>query len=305
MRRPIRIFAVTVFLLTVFSSVALAQRNAGTQQTFTHNGVERGYRVVIPDSLFEVDPEPVPMAIMLHGGGGNARQMANYTRFHEYAPDWIVVYPSAIDENWNDGRFYDSHWGGNPPDDSAFVAALVEEIANTFEVDRDRVYVGGISNGGHMSLRLGCEHSDLFAGIVAVTANLPTELTCEPTHPLSVLVINGTEDPLVPYEGGEVAFNRGSVISTDDTVDFWVDHNRCEAVSIITTWDADPDDETSVEISTYNDCNSDVFVQLYKVVGGGHTWPGTPLYAPERTIGRSSAEFHASEEIVAVFTAPQ
>jgi polyhydroxybutyrate depolymerase len=116
-----------------------------------------------------------------------------------------------------------------------------------------------------------------------------------------VLIINGTEDPLVPYEGGDVSFlsiKRGKVISVEDTVKFWVTHDGCPAAPQMEQLPhLNPNDSTSTTVERYTGCRDGTEVVLYKVNGGGHTWPGGVQYMSEKFIGKTSRDFSATETI--------
>ncbi len=122
-----------------------------------------------------------------------------------------------------------------------------------------------------------------------------------PSRPVSVLIINGTEDPLVPWDGGDIRIGGrllGVVLSTEDTVRFWTEKNGCQADSVITQLsDRVPSDGTTVWMEVYSGCKDGVVIELYGIEGGGHTWPDGYQYAAESLIGKTSREFDASEII--------
>ena len=172
-----------------------------------------------------------------------------------------------------------------------------------FSVDRDRVCVTGMSNGGFMSLRLACELSTQISGAGIVAATLPSgaEKLCLPRRPVTILMFNGTEDPLVPYNGGYVkVFNirRGKILSTDQTIALWKKADQCPAAPAVTELpDSDPGDGTRVVLTTFSPCGGNARVALYTIRGGGHTWPGGDQYFSERLIGKTCRDINASEII--------
>jgi polyhydroxybutyrate depolymerase len=113
------------------------------------------------------------------------------------------------------------------------------------------------------------------------------------------MMVMGDKDPLVPYNGGNVGNLPGSkVLSAQDTIKFWASKNGCTAnPSDSTLPDQDPADGTLVKREEYKSCRDNASVVLYTVQGGGHTWPGGLQYLPETTIGKTSRDFNASEEI--------
>lgn len=276
----------------------------GFSGVLVHGGLRRSYIVHVGVSC---DREvPAPLVIVLHGGGGNGAGMVKLTNFNAVADreGFIVVYPDGIDRHWNDGRgveWYRAHT--QDVDDVGFISALIDELSRKLNIDVRRVYATGISNGGMMSYRLGCELSDKIAAIAAVTASLAVNKVREwsPSRPMPVMIIAGTADPLVPWEGGDIRFRGrtyGTLVSLPDTVRFWVEKNGCAARPAVRRLpDSAPDDGTTVRREAYSGCRGGAEVVLYMVEGGGHTWPGGLQYLPERIIGKTSREFDASEVI--------
>jgi polyhydroxybutyrate depolymerase len=113
-------------------------------------------------------------------------------------------------------------------DDVGFVLEVLEATAREYALDRASVYAAGVSDGGQMAYRMGIEHPDRFAAIAAIVAQQPSphNSSCrEPRGPISVLVMNGTEDPIIPYEGGEASFHgwfsAGEVQPIEGTISLW------------------------------------------------------------------------------------
>lgn len=262
------------------------------------DGVSRSYYLHVPEAL----PAGAPVVFAFHGGSplhsdDAGRSMVRFTGFAELADaeGFVAVFPNASDGNWNDGR------GVTDTDDVGFVDAVLDDVLARTGADAERVYATGISNGGFFAQRLACDRADRFAAVATVAATFPTELTCAPSGPVRVLFVPGTEDPLVPHEGGEVAFDRGSCTSVTDAVVGWNARNGCTAAPVVERWpDAAPDDGTTVEASTW--CAGTAGeIRLLDVVGGGHTWPGGPQYLPASLVGTVSQEFDATEVIWAWF----
>jgi len=253
-----------------------------------HELGERSYLLHVPDNL----TSPAPLLLALHGGGGNAAQFERWTKLSQLADreGFLVVYPEGIGHNWNDGRQdVQARAFLEKVDDVAFLRAVVEDVARQHPVDRSRVYATGVSNGGFMSSRLGIEAPDLVAAIAPVVGGIAEGLPA-PTKPVGVLIIQGTEDPLVPYGGGAVAKTRGRLIPTEEAVKRWCAANDCQNATR-TTINTSPDDGCSIELADYG------AVRFYKVVGGGHTLPGARQYLPERWIGKTSDDMNGAEVI--------
>lgn len=275
-----------------------------------HGGLRRDYIVHVGISCHS--KVPAPLVIVLHGGGGTGEGMVKLTGFNTIADreGFVVVYPNGIDRHWNDGRgveWYRAHT--QDVDDVGFISALIDELSQKLNIDANRVYATGISNGGMMSYRLGCELSDRTAAIASVAASLAVNKVKEwsPSRPMPVLIIAGTADPLVPWDGGDVRFGErtfGTVVSVPDTVKFWVEKNGCVTrLAARRLPDSDPADGTAVRREAYSGCRGGAEVVLYAVEGGGHTWPGGLQYLPEKMIGKTSREFNASEVIWQFFKA--
>ena len=213
---------------------------------------------------------------------------------------FIVAYPDGIERRWNDGRGQQRYRAHRENiDDVGFILKLIDRLSEQFSIDRKRVYVTGISNGGLMSNRLANERADKIAAIAVVTASITTELASRfsPPQPIPVLIINGEADPLVPYEGGEIHFGKlalGTVTSTAETVRLWLKHNGCPAKPVVTSLpDVDPGDGTRVRREVYGSAESDAEVILYCIENGGHTWPGGQQYLPESRIGKTCRDINA------------
>lgn len=273
--------------------------------TIHFKGYDRHYIVHIPPA--EKLLKPVPLLFNLHGGGGTAKGTAKLTfgRFNDLADrdGFIVVYPNAIDKNWNDGRTLEdvNAWKENI-DDVGFITAIVDEMKQKYQIDTTRIFTTGMSNGGFMSSRLLCDAADIFRGGAILTASLSKDYLplCNPQKPVAVMVMNGTDDPLVPYDGGPVKVfrkTRGDIVSTDDYVRFWKEKNSCTTIKNTVQLPDIADDGTTVSVEEYGDCDTQGALVLYKVNGGGHTWPGGKQYLGERWIGKTNRDIVACDVI--------
>jgi polyhydroxybutyrate depolymerase len=282
--------------------------------SFKHDNLERTFHIYIP-SLYN-ESVHLPLVIALHGRGGNGESMILVTRkgFNKLAEKdgFIVVYPDGIELNWNDGRMDEEandRAHRENIDDVGFISALIDAMIKDYHIDPKRVYVTGISNGAIMSYRLACELSPKIAAIAPVDGNIPNLLfhDCYPVMPVSVLAVNNVNDPLVPYEGGNIyssirKLNLGKVMSADESIGFWVSRNQCSALPVVTEEpDLDPKDGTRVTRKEYINSADGTEVILYSVDGGGHTWPGGLQYMPSWIIGKTSRDIDATEVIWSFF----
>jgi polyhydroxybutyrate depolymerase len=282
--------------------------------SFKHDNLERTLHIYIP-SLYNKSVH-LPLVIALHGRGGNGESMILVTRkgFNKLAEKdgFIVVYPDGIELNWNDGRMDEEandRAHRENIDDVGFLSALIDSMIKDYNIDPKRVYVTGISNGAIMSYRLVCEISHKIAAIAPVDGNIPDMLfpECYPSMPVSVLAINNVNDPLVPYEGGNIyssirKLNLGKVLSVDESIGLWVSRNQCSALPVVTEEpDLDPKDGTRVTRKEYINGADGTEVILYSVDGGGHTWPGGLQYMPSFIVGKTSRDIDATEVIWSFF----
>jgi len=280
-------------------------------KTIQHEGFERTYHVYLPTNFNKENPSS--MVLALHGGGGSGSDFENdvsagtLTAAAE-ARNVILVTPEGIDKRWNDGR--SEHFGNDRMyDDLGFISAIIDHMIENYNVNADKVYATGISNGGLMSIRLALDLSNKIAAVAPVTAQISKAIESKvPEFPISIMIINGEDDPLVPYDGGciEVLILaegcRGEVLSTHESIEKFKGYNQCtnsiETEPLINNL---PIDGTSVEISRYQDCEQGTEVVLVKVNGGGHTWPGGAQYLPVGIVGKVSREINASEMILDFF----
>ncbi len=275
-----------------------------TDSITTTDGRARTFVVHLPSMT---EAETYPLLLLFHGGGGTgARILDQVADMRGLAEDrgFVLVAPDGVDRSWSDGRGTDSELAG--VDDVRFVRELVAHLIAELPIDPDRVYATGASNGGGMTYRLGCEASELLAGLAPVIAAVSTgfESTCVPDSPMPMIAISGLDDPLVPFEGGECCHllpgaggqraPTGEVLPAPEWVGFFAASNGCDPVPVTEMLPVEVEDGTSVELRTYTSCEFDTV--HYVVHGMGHTWPPhDPLV--ERVAGQTSHNLVASEVI--------
>lgn len=295
----ISIGALSLFLILLASLVgcspAYRERSAARlpegweERSFDHEGLIRWYRIYTPDPL----PEDPPLVLFLHGGTLSMRSL--FSPLADSSATWfriaeekgvVLVVPNGVnpdtgdtygdDQVWNDLR-PDLAEGQSEVDDVGFLMNLLNQITGELHVDRDRIFVTGASNGGMMTYRLLIEAPERFAAGAVYIANLPLlpgPLPL-PKYPTPIMIANGTEDPLMPYDGGVVAKNRGEVISTRETVDWWIKANQANSEELVARDlpDLDSDDGCRIHEYIYPASQDGAPVWLYEVEGGGHTLP--------------------------------
>jgi len=233
--------------------------------------------------------------------------MEGYGRFNGLAEKekFVVAYPEAVDGNWNDGRGVQFIRAQRENiDDVKFVRMVIEDIGKQCKLDTSKVIATGISNGAFISHRLAAEASDVITAVAPVVGGMAPSIakSFAPKYPVSLLVIQGDADPLVPIDGGYVGFRggrrRGELVPTKDAVAKYLQANGITGEpSVKTLDDTDPDDGTTTEATTYPAGRSGARVQFYLVKNGGHTWPGRRPYLPEQLIGKTSQDFDGSQVI--------
>ena len=283
----------TVILLIVgfvFSSSAQQTINA----SITHDGIERDYIIYVPE-IYD-GSTAVPLVLNFHGFGSSASQQMFYGDFRDIADTegFLLVHPEGTTLIGN--QFWNVGFPGlsSTIDDVGFTEALIDELATLYTIDLDRVYATGMSNGGFMSFLLACQLSEKIAAVASVTGSMTQDTfdDCNAQLPTPVLQIHGTEDDVVLYNENNLS------LPIPDVISYWVDHNNCETTPTTTTLpDVDVSDGSTIEYSVYEDGDNGITTEHMKVIGGGHTWPGSVL----NTAG-TNQDIDASMEIWLFFS---
>jgi len=284
-------FLLAVGLLAVLGA---ATSPGVTRHTLDVGGRTRTYEVEVPANVVA---KPA-LIVMLHGHGGTGAQMRRYKDMGQVTGDAaVIVYPDGIDRGWSDGRVV-----RNSEDDIGFLRRLIATTQAAYGTDPTRVYVAGMSNGAMMALRVACQMPEV-AAVAAVSGGLPVQWKddCRPAHPISVLGIDGTADPIVPFDGGGVFNDRnGDVLSASDTIARFARADRCGAGQALAPTPV-ASDGTSATFERWNGCAGGTSVELATVHGGGHGWPGGRQYFPTRLVGVVSQAFDANTYIWGFF----
>lgn len=292
-------------LAMILPNWAIAQENSLKPVRLKYDGERRMYLSYQPGDADQFAGLR-PLIVVMHGGGGTARQISRGTdrRFDLLADKYgfYVVYPNAIEKMWDTGGGRVSDNLSPRRNDLGFLEHVIDQMAAKYPIDSSRVFATGISRGGHASFMLACRSTKVRA-IAPVVMNLPRQLTadCEQAKPTGLLLINGTADPLVPFDGGRVTVlgkSRDLVESADETLAVFGRRNGCDGVAEKQRID-EADDGTVVEHEIWN-C-SKAPVAMYKVIDGGHTWPSERSIVPERLVGRVSRDVVATDRIVQFF----
>jgi polyhydroxybutyrate depolymerase len=289
-----------VLVSIALAGLSVARAQAGMERhDIEFEGMSRYYLLHLPPAARNAK---IPALLMLHGGGGTpehggSRDLNRYADLKGF----MVAYPAGVNKTWNDGRLM----RGRNYDDVGFLSAVIDELAAKYNADRKRIYVTGMSNGGFMSFTLACRIPQKLAGIATVAGSMGVGAIedCHPSRAIPVMMINGTADPLVKWEGGKVLRREGSESEPiTKVVNFWRTEACGSAQPKLTTEalaDLDPNDGSTVEV-TRASCPGGEVVN-YTVKGGGHTWPGGVQYLPKFIVGNLNHDFVASEAIVDFF----
>jgi polyhydroxybutyrate depolymerase len=327
----LRILASLLCLLTLTALVAVGhtqQRKTDTSdgyvaRTITIDGVERRYLIRKPVG----GAAPNAIVLLLHGGGGTAERLigresraAPYRIWNTIADreGVLLVAPQGAksttgrgNPGWNDCRdFADS---GQDADDVKFLVALVEKLRREHRISGTRNFAVGTSNGGMMALRLAIERPQFFTAVAAVASSMPARSECAaPTHAMPVLMINGTEDPLMPYAGGEIASQfggRGTAMPVQDSIRIWARLAGTESSPRIAPLpDSDRNDGSRATRERHALRDGKPYVELIRIDGGGHVEPSrAQRYASfvARLLGRQNGDIEMADEVWAFFSSSQ
>lgn len=280
----------------------------GAKETIAIDGIDRTY--IVYQSALRDKNRAVPLLVALHGGGGRGAQMQKTCGFDAIAnrEGFVTAYPDAMKNHWNDRRGdIKTYAHQNNIDDLKFLGAMIEAITAKYNIDKSRIYMAGVSNGGMMTHLFAIKKGGMLAAAAALITSIPETLKNEkPVKALPFLMMNGTKDMLVKWEGGAVAFNRGSVISARGSVKFWAENNKCAKTPVVTQIaDKDPADGATVKKEVYAAAGgSSSEVVFYEIEGGGHTWPGIKfgalyswLITKDGEGGNTCMDINASDEI--------
>lgn len=284
----------TIPLLFCLAAASLLPAQTTVNSTIQSGGLTRDYLLYVP-AIYN-GSTPVPLVLNLHGYTSNNLQQEFYGDFRPIADtaNFLVVHPNGtMDPNGN--RFWNTFNSGSPVDDVAFLSALIDTLQAAYNIDPNRIYSTGMSNGGFMSYTLACELNDRIAAIASVTGSMTTTnlAACQPGRPVPVMEIHGTADGTVPYNGGNGFVPIPSLVAA------WVAFNHANPTPTVTMVpNTNTTDGATAEHYVYSGGDNGSTVEHYKIIGGAHTWPGTAF-----TIGGvTDQDFSASKEIWRFFS---
>lgn len=282
-----------------------------------HDGRARRYVLLVPPGPHE---SPLPLVLVLHGGGGTPLLMIHATGFDRLAEQrrFAVALPEATRRDpekpvrflqnpsfWNEGSGR-GRAAREAVDDVGFVAAVIDDISGRLAIDPHRIFATGFSNGASMTFRLGVELADRLAAIAPVAGHLYRKDRA-PARPVPLLYVSGTADPLNPLDGGEFATPWGTrefKAPAREVMDLWAEWNGCDPTPSIVR-------DGAVRIERYaprqHPVSRDRFAALRREViyvtipGAGHVWPGGRSVLAERITGPATSLLDASTLIWSFF----
>jgi len=258
--------------------------------TIESGGLQRNFRLYVPTAYD--GSEPVPLVLNLHGYTSDAFGQDLYANFRVIADtaNFLIVLPNGTLDGFGQRYWNCFTEPGIGVDDVAFLSDLIDSVSANYNVDANRIYSTGMSNGGFMSHTLACELSNKIAAIASVAGSIDEDRfsACDPQHSMPVMQIHGTADETVPYEG------NFDFMPVESVVDYWKEFNNCDAAAEFTSIpDVIPGDSCTAEHYVYGGGDNNVNVELFKIIDGGHTWPGTAL----TFLGVTNLDINACKEI--------
>jgi polyhydroxybutyrate depolymerase len=184
-----------------------------------------------------------------------------------------------------------------PADDVAFLNQMLDQLALKYSVDTHRIYATGLGDGGFMALHMGCDMADRVAAVASVGAALPKTMICLPSRPVPALFLDGTDDPIVPYDGGNYKAGPFHVLSAEDSAKAWARFDRCNQKPVQDKIQPLQKGEKESKTFTFSGCHDNAQVVLYAVKGGGNTWPGGEQYMSEKEVGKTSDALNANQTL--------
>ncbi|MGE8720937.1 alpha/beta hydrolase family esterase [Leptospira terpstrae] len=275
------LYPIVLFLL-VLSCIGL-NRKLLQNEKLDFIEIQNNKRTYIVHYPKQWDGSPIPLLVALHGRFGSGSSMIKQTKLDLLADakGFIVVFPDGFKRSWADGR------GNTPADenqinDIAFIESMVKRLIAEGSVNPKKVFLVGHSNGGFMAQRIAAEKPELWKGVVSVAAQVSVftlkRKSNLKTNPVSIGIIAGTDDPLVPFSGGYVR-DGGEILSVNDSILRWKEWNLCnDTLTTKVQTFQEGLSEIKIDFYRYEVCAENTKVGMIQLNGLGHSWPGeTPM----------------------------
>ena len=245
--------------------------------TYNHQGEVRDYIFYEPENLIE----NAPLVFVLHSYSGDATSIYDYSGMNSVAEEYgfAVCYPRGTLDNYGN-RFWNVGYEFHPNetvDDVDFLVQLSSYLSENNNLSSENIFATGMSNGGEMGYMLACQASGTFKGVVSVAGMMLQDImdNCNPERLIPILEIHGTNDYINIYNGDPNGTGGwGAYPSIPHTIQYWSNLNNCSSFSTENLENTNTNDGSYVVKERHYDCQDENEIWLYKVVGGGHDWPG-------------------------------
>jgi len=286
-----------IVFITFFLLGGTKDQTTIKKDVINFDGRKREYYISLPQNM----SKPIPLIINFHGFSSNAIEQQEFSQMDNYAHmnGVGVIYPEGVNKSWNVGLKVEQFM--NEENDIGFVDALIDTVTSKYNIDSNRIYVCGFSNGGEFSYELMCGLSNKIAAFGSVGGNftINEERSCNVKREIPLIHIHGTKDKLAKYNGYDKYY-----LSTIESVNFWAKHNQLDELIVKNIKDTHKKDRTTVEKYTFYKNNSDTKVIHLKVVNGGHVWLGSPAFDMlywKLLFGKNNREINSSKELIDFF----
>lgn len=298
----------SLLLLLAWPVALIAQTNL--TDSLLHQNLQRQFMVHFPPGFSTSQSRP--LVVNLHGGSGNMLSAQGFSQMNPVADqnNFVVAWPQGIGVaapgfSWADGRNTSADQAGI--DDIGFIHRLVDTLLRRYNIDSNRIYLCGFSNGGFMVQRLACQSPGKFAAMASLGASMDTGLyrQCAPPRLVPMAFFNGTADPAMPYNGGPMQNPQvRPVVPVDSAVQSWVRRNQCQQAQPVFHFpDVFVGDSSTAQLFRYSQCACQSEVLFYKLINGGHTWPGVFVPGQAAVLGNTNRDIQASLELWQFFNA--
>ena len=267
------IFSLLMSFMTLFTIEIKAQYT-----DFEHDGITRQYIYYEPETL----NQQMPLVIVMHGYTGDANSIKNYSEMNDFADQYgfAVCYPRGTVDGggnrfWNVGYAFHQN---ETVDDVGYLTQLTQYLQQTNGLNPDYTFATGMSNGGEMCYMLACQAYDTFKAVAPVAGMILQDILddCDAAPAIPVFEIHGSQDGVTPLAGDpDNNDGWGSYPSIADTIDYFVEKNGCTTLVEGSVPDTDTSDGSFIVSEKYIYGVNQNEVWYYKVVGGGHDWPGS------------------------------
>jgi polyhydroxybutyrate depolymerase len=261
-----------IYIIILFTTIVLSSQAQDVEDTLMIYGRNRFYKTHLP--LGYNIQKQYPVVFVFHGGLGNPDLAIRQTGFSKKADEegFIVVYPygtGSFDKKlltwntWNCCGYADK----KNINDVDFINGVLNKIKEKYVVDEKRIYAAGLSNGGMMCYLLACELPEHFAAVAPVAATMFDTISCNAKSEVSLIIFNSVDDQHIPYNGGvgEKSLVDVEKLPVETVVDLWVNKYNCFLMN---------KSESSSFYKTSYKNNNGTEIILYKMLSGGHSWPG-------------------------------